>query len=66
MKKSGKKDFHLGMLGGAEYSFEATLENFKRCRALSHSSPVDVRSKEFFERILQVKKVKDVFFGRAR
>lgn len=67
MKKNGKKDFHLGLLMDSDYLFEETLENFKRRRALSHSSPVDMHSKVFFERILQVKKVKDlVFCGRAR
>ena len=67
MKKNDKKDFHAGLLTGSDHLFEATLENFKRRRALLHTSPVDMRSKLFFERILQVKKAKDpVFCGRAR
>ncbi len=65
MKKNGKKGSHAGLFTVSELQFEATLENFKRRRALS--SPIDIRSKLFFERILHIKKVRDlVFFGRAR
>ena len=67
MKKNDKKDFQPDLIMGPDYLFEATLENFKRRRALLHASPVDMHSKLFFERILQVKKVKELLFcGRAR
>ncbi|OGW80700.1 MAG: hypothetical protein A3C47_07075 [Omnitrophica bacterium RIFCSPHIGHO2_02_FULL_51_18] len=67
MKKNGKKEFHASLFAGSELQFEATLENFKRRRALSPLSPIDMRSRLFFERILQVKKIRDlVFCGRAR
>ncbi len=67
MKKNVKKKWHEGLFVASEFRFGETLENFKRRRALSHSSPIDMRSKLFFERILSVKKVRDLIFcGRGR
>lgn len=62
MKKSDKKDFSAASFIPSELRFEETLENFKRRRALCHSSPIDMRSRLFFERILSVKKVRDLIF----
>lgn len=44
-----------------------SVENFKRRRALTPSSGLDVDSKLFFERILNVKKVREfVFITKAK
>jgi hypothetical protein len=51
----------------AEFSrFDVTIENFKRRRALP-PAPVDDGSMMFFERILCVKKIRElVFITRAK
>ncbi len=49
-------------LSEVSLSFETNVENFKRKRALQSLSILDRTSKLFFDRMLEVKKIKDLIF----
>ena len=44
------------------FAFDTNVENFKRKRALQSLSILDQTSKLFFQRMLEVKKIKDFIF----
>ena len=62
MKKTIKKE-PLGIdASDVSLRFDANIENFKRRRALPPVSPLDIGSRLFFERILNVKKIREFIF----
>ena len=52
-----------------ESKYDTNVENFKRRRALPPLSRLDAESRSFFERVLNVKKIKELDFfhdGRTK
>lgn len=66
MKKMTRAEFPGLRFSGCDARFDATIENFKRRRALP-PGPLDDGSMLFFEKIMSVKKIRDlVFIARAK
>jgi hypothetical protein len=66
MKKTTRAGFQGLRFSGCDAGFDATIENFKRRRSLP-PGPVDDGSMMFFDRILCVKKIRElVFITRAK
>lgn len=61
MRKIGKAASEAAAIYCTESYFDYNVENFKRRRALSLCGP-DEESKLFFDRILNVKKIREFIF----
>lgn len=66
MKKATRQEVIDRFRSESDVSHDSTIENFKRRRALPPCSSLDLGSKHFFDRILQVPKGRElVFFTKA-
>ena len=63
MKKTMRKEVFEGLMdGSAGHSTGDSIENFKRRRALPTFSSLDMNSRLFFERVLSVRKIREMVF----
>lgn len=61
MKKMAAREFYGDLFTPSDFEC-ANVENFKRRRALLTLPAVDIRSKLFFERMLTVRRDRDIVF----
>jgi hypothetical protein len=63
MKRMMRKEVFEGLMeGSAGHSTGDSIENFKRRRALPTFSSLDMSSRLFFERVLSVRKIREMIF----
>ena len=63
MKKMMRGEVFEGLMeGSAGHSTGDSIENFKRRRALPTFSSLDMSSRLFFERVLSVRKIREMVF----